>query len=83
MDINALPPRLYTSDVLKLCRFSYATLRNKQAEEGFPEHIDRGKEYIWDRDSVLSFLGLIENHKGIVHNDPFKKGLEKLGTIKG
>lgn len=77
-----LPPRLYTSDVLKLARFSYSELRKRQKQELFPSHIDRGKEYIYDRDEVLAALGLIEPTKGIVHNDPFKKGLEIFGRTE-
>jgi hypothetical protein len=83
MELPELPPRLYTSDVLKLCRFSHGTLRKKQVTEGFPQPVDRGKQNIYKRDDILEALGLIEPQRGINHNDPFIKGAERLGKIKG
>lgn len=80
--LNDLPPRLYTSDVLKIARFSYSELRKRQANKLFPRHIDRGKQYIYDKNEVLAALGLIDSEEGIKHNDPFKQGLEKLGRDK-
>lgn len=83
MELPEYPPRLYTSDVLKIARFSQSTLRYRQEKGEFPQPIDRGKQYIYDRNQVFEALGLIEGEGGIAHNDPFKKGLEKLGRTKG
>lgn len=77
-----LPARLYTSEVLKLARFGPVKLREKQARGEFPQPIDRGKQNIYARDQVLEALGLIDQPRRNPDNDPFRKGLEKIGRDK-
>jgi hypothetical protein len=82
MDLQDLPARLLTSEVLKLARFGTVKLRQKQIRGEFPQPIDRGKQNIYARDQVLEALGLIDQPQRNAENDPFRKGLETLGRNK-
>lgn len=60
MQNSEIPLRMYTSDVLKVSKLSYAALRAKQKRGEFPAHVDRGREYIYDGRQVYQALGLID-----------------------
>lgn len=66
-----LPPRLDQPEVLRLARYSRATLKARQAAGRMPQPIDRGKRGgIYDRDAVLKALGLAQDEQ-IEQRDPW------------
>lgn len=60
-EIQALPPRIYTSEVVRLARYSVTTLWRKRRKGEMPAPIDYGEEDIFDRDAVLKALGMIQD----------------------
>ena len=60
-EIQALPSRLYTSEVVRLARYSVTTLWRKRRRGEMPAPIDQGEEAIFDRDAVLKALGMIHD----------------------
>lgn len=58
-----IPERMYTSEVLKIARFSRSKLTAKQKAGEFPTPIDRGREAIYSGRAVFEALGLIESRQ--------------------
>lgn len=62
IDIANLPPRLHMPQVLELAGYSKTTLTQRQKAGEMPMPIDRGpRGGIFNRDAVLSALGLADN----------------------
>lgn len=59
VDPASLPPRLTTSEVAALARYSVRTFRRRKREgKWLVQPIDRGAEDIYDRDAVLAALNI-------------------------
>ena len=54
-----IPPRMYSSDVVKLAKVSMQTLKKRQREGLFPRPIDRGRQDIYLGHQVYEALGLV------------------------
>lgn len=60
-EIQALPMRIYTSEVCRLARYGLTTLWRKRQRGEMPEPIDHGKQDVFDRDAVFKALGMFQD----------------------
>lgn len=58
-DAATLPLRITTTQVLDLAGISQPTLAKRIAAGDMPRSVDKGVEYLYDRDAVLKALGLL------------------------
>ena len=74
----SIPPRMYTSEVLALARFSASKLNKLRKEGKFPDPICRGTEAIYSGKAVYRALGLIDEDQEYQTEDPIMKALESI-----
>jgi hypothetical protein len=78
MTAAAIPPRMFTSEVLKLARFGRASLNERRKQHTFPDPIDRGREDIYDGMAVYQALKLIPGPQQEGSGDRIMEALSKL-----
>lgn len=85
MNINdPIPVRMYTKEALKLAGVSHSKWKEMIEKGEAPAHKYRGKGgFVWLGMDMAEFLGLVDKKEGISDDDPFIKGAERLGKIKG
>jgi hypothetical protein len=79
-----IPLRLYTKEVLDLVGVS-APNWNRMRDQGIapqPKYRGRGGDVYLGVD-IARFLGLVDDGENNAENDPFIRGLEKLGKAGG
>lgn len=75
--MDKIPLRLYTKEVLSLVGVGYNTWKKMQEEGRAPYPSYRGKHgNVYLGKDIARFMGLSNDEE---ENDPFMKGLEKLG----
>ena len=80
IDIDRIPPHLYTKDVLKLAGVCATTWSKMQIKGKAPLPAYRGRGgYVYRTREIYRFLGLIDSTASCEENDPIMKGIEKLG----
>ncbi len=76
--VKDIPPRMYTSEVLKLARLSRSQLTKRRKDGEFPAPIDtRCKEDVYDGYAVYRALGLLG--QDTASNDPWMAALNGQG----
>ena len=79
MTSTQIPARMYTSEVLRLAKWSSpSTLRKRQKEGRVPAPVDRGREMIFNGMAVYQALGLIDSAVNPAAEDPIMKALELI-----
>lgn len=78
-----IPPTIVTKDLAKYVRIGPKKWKEFQetGQAPFPRY--RGRDgYVYFGIDIKKFLGIIDDHTEDCQNDPFIKGLQKLGRYK-
>lgn len=73
-DVNSLPPRISTAEVLEIARFGRRKLTARIRSGKFPQPVDRGKDgFIFLKKDVLEALHITTSQQSV---NPFEAALD-------